>query len=240
MGRGQGNVQMGGGGGYRPMSESALAKRLEQNQTGAGVDASQLSKAEAKAIRDYMGKGGEKKYDITAEDFNRALYDPEWFAKQPTKFKQDVMAQARELDAALSKIKNYEGEVYRLLYDPVGMKITQTASGAPDIIFGPAAKNMGSRAAALEPGKIITMKSPTSASRVRNAVNFNYRVPLQTGQGVTRIRIQSKTGKAIENVGAEIMKAEREVLFRAGTKFKVVSRKWNRRMKTWDVVMKEI
>jgi hypothetical protein len=236
MGSGQGNTQMGGGGGMNPMTPQQLEKALQKRVAGQGLNAEDLTGVDKKAILDYMGKGGKKMYDISAEDFNRALYDPAWLSKQSAKFQSDVAAQAKLLDEALSKLKDYKGDVYRLIDDPVGVKILPSG----DVAVGPGLHNMGSRAATFEPGKVITMNSPTSASRVKNAVNFNYNAPLTTGTGMTRIKIRSKTGKSIEKIAPDILKAEREVLFRQGTKFRVESRTFNRRMNTWDVVLTEV
>lgn len=176
-------------------------------------------------IHAYTGgkiPGGERFAGLNAEKLNRSLYDPEGFkrtlnlAGESPQQIADYMKRAKgyqvELDAALSKVRNYEGEVYRSVVDEGGAIAKQ-----------------------YEPGSVATMKGFTSASR---SPNPSYKAFNSTGEGHTRFIIQSKTGKHIEQIS--LFEKEREVLFRSGTSFRVVSRTWNAQRGTWDIKLAEI
>lgn len=193
--------------------------------TGPGVKAEQLSASDAAPIIAYTGgkvPGGERFKGLSAEKLNRSLYDPEGFKRtlelageSPSSI-ADYMRRAtqykNELNAAMDKLRNYEGEVYRTISD-----------------------HGGSLAAKYEVGKPVTFKEFVSTSR---STAPTYKAFDYASTGDTRFVIQSKTGKWIESISNYT--GEREVLFKSGSKFMVTKKTFNKDRGTWDIHMKEI
>lgn len=193
--------------------------------TGPGTKAEFLPADEVASIIGYTGgkvPGGERFKGLNAEKLNRSLYDPEGFKRtlelageSPASIADYVKRAAKykdELNASLSKLRNYEGQVYRTISD-----------------------TSGNLAKMYEPGKPITLKEFVSTSR---SPRPSYMAFEHASTGSTRFVIESKTGKWIESVSNYA--AEKEVLFRSGTKFMVTKKTYNKDRGTWDIHMKEI
>jgi hypothetical protein len=109
-------------------------------------------------------------------------------------------------------LRDYRGETYRVINDRTG-----------DI------------AAKYTPGNIMRHQDFLSTSR---SPSPSYQPFASARSGQTRFIIQSKSGKLVENISEYT--AEREVLFRSGTKFKVTSKTYNTARGTWDITLTEI
>lgn len=196
---------------------------------GPGVAVEKLAKADKDSIIAYSGAhvdGGERFKGLNAEKVNRSLYDPEGFkrtlkmAGESEESIADYVKRAKayqvELDRSLSKVRNYEGEVYRT--------ISNSDLGG------------GRRIAdSFEAGKPVTFREFLSTSRAPNGA---YKAYAKAGNGEIRFKIQSKSGKSIEKVSWAT--SEREVLFKSGSSFNIVSKTYNQSRGSWDIVMEEI
>lgn len=193
--------------------------------TGPGVNVENLTRSERAAIEAYTGSkvpGGERFSGLNAEKLNRYLYDKEGFVRtlelageSPAKI-ADYLKRAEaykvELNRALDKVRNYQGQVYRTISD-----------------------STGELAARYEPGKAVTLREFVSTSR---STNPSYKPFDLAGTGETRFLIQSKTGKWVEKVSH--FRPEREVLFKSDTSFMVTKKVFNRSRGTWDIHLKEL
>lgn len=194
---------------------------------GPGVDVTKLTKYEQEAIEAYTGKWiktaeGARFKGLNAEELNRYLYDRDGFiqrlknkGKTPGEI-ADLLTRAEgfktELNAHLAKVRSYSGEVYRVIND-----------------------SSGALAGRYVPGKIVTLNEFVSTSRSLNASSFPF---IRAKTGKTRFIIQSKSGKMVEKISE--FTTEREVLFRSGTSFRVVSKTYNKSRQTWDIRLAEI
>lgn len=251
MGSGSSNASGGGGGGGAAAQQGpgAPPQNIPPHQTanqltdfiepddptvnpggqlvGPGVEVTKLTKYEQEAIEAYTGKwiktaGGDRFKGLNAEELNRYLYDRDGFiqrlknkGKTPGEI-ADLLTRAEgfktELNAHLAKVRSYRGEVYRVIDD-----------------YG------GSLAGRYVPGKTVTLNEFVSTSRALDASSFPF-IRAQTGK--TRFIIQSKSGKMIEKISE--FTTEREVLFRSGTSFRVISKTYNKSRQTWDIRLAEI
>lgn len=193
--------------------------------TGPGVKVEQLSAAERASIEAYTGAhvaGGERFAGLNAEKLNRSLYDPEGFKRtlelageSPASVADYVRRAAQykaELNTALDKVRNYQGQVYRMISD----------SG-------------GNLAAKYEVGKTTVLREFVSTSR---STNPSYKPFDMAGTGDTRFVIQSKTGKWVERVSR--YGPEREVLFKSDTAFMTTKKVFNRERGSWDIYLTEL
>jgi len=238
MGSGKGGAGGGGGGGGGPTKQPAQpAQPAEEvldpidkegynlyddpamiddvnpggTLTGTGKMASNLPEKDRQAIEAYTGKyvtGGERFAQITAEDLNSYLRT----GTISNSLKNPAKNYAKELNKNLSKVRSYKGETYRIVRD----------SG-------------GGIAQKYTPGNIVRQPDFISASRSTMASSFPY---ARAKQGHTRFKIQSKTGKPIEDVSR--FPGEMEVLYKSGTKFSVTSKTWNQARNTWDITLTEL
>lgn len=196
--------------------------------TGPGVAAENLPTTAQDSIIAYSGayvQGGERFRGLNAEKLNRSLYDPEGFkrtlelAGETPEAIADYVKRAKaykvELDESLSRVRNYSGEVYRVV-DNV---------------------NVGGRQLAdtFEAGKVAHFKEFLSTSR---APNPSYKAYANASIDEVRFKIKSKRGKSIETISGH--GPEREVLFKSGSSFRVTRKVWNQGRGTWDIDMEEI
>jgi hypothetical protein len=193
--------------------------------TGPGVKDSELSPADRDAISAYTGlkvDNGERFAGLNAENLNKSLYDKQGFIDElklggytPSEI-SDLVKRAEaykvELNASLNKLKNYEGEVYRTIKDPGRGFVDKYVVGKP-----------------------TRMDEFVSTSRATNPSYMPYHRAMN---GKIRFKIQSKSGKMVENVSR--FYEEREVLFRSGTKFMVRSKNYNADRGTWDIDLVEL
>lgn len=249
MGSGGGNAGGGGGGGgpptgsatggaagevVPPAKEPGMAGATFPDDpvtnpggvlTGPGVKAEQLAAKDSGPARAYTGahvEGFDHYAGLNAEKLNRTLYDPAGvrrtleMAGESQAYIDDFFKRAsryqKELNTSLDKMKSYQGQTYRTVSD----------SG-------------GQLAAKYQPGKPVTMKEFVSASR---STNPSYKPYDLASTGSTRFIIQSKSGKLVEKISQ--YQAEREVLFKSGSKFMVTSKKFNSERGTWDISLKEL
>lgn len=230
MGRGQGGLAFSTSG-FGPGSRTF--ERAINDATG--VRAENLSQADRDLIQIYVGGidiPGEVKYGkITAEQLNRGLRDAEWLKSQSAQFQKHVKQYERDLNAVLDKVANYEGTVYRVVNDIPRPRVRSTG----EVLLDTGLRNQGPITRGMNVGDVVTQKGFTSTARARNAHTFGYRYP---SMGQTRLKIESRTGKAIERTSSR--GSEWEVLFKSGTKFKVTGKKFNRRTRTWDITMREL
>ena len=179
--------------------------------TGKGKLIQDLPAKDQATIRSYTGGALQKEgvLPLKAEELNEILRSPAGL--QPAFRVKAANIHSADLKRSLSKLKSYEGEVYRTIND-VGGKI----------------------AAKYKPGKIMRQKDFLSTSRSTDASIFSY----ARTTGSTRFKIKSKAGKSVEQISN--FKSEREILFKAGTKFKVESKVWNEGRRTWDISLTEV
>ena len=208
-----------------PLSEVDADVKPGGVLTGPGVKAEQLSPQDAASISAYTGMqvpDGERFAGLNAEKVNRSLYDPQGFVNKlksqgrtPSEI-DDLVKRAgqyeRELNRSLSKLRSYEGEVYRTIDDAGGSIADQFV-----------------------PGQTVSMKGFTSTSR---STNPSYMPFAKAKSGKTRFVIKSKTGKSIEKVSEYA--EEREVLFGTKAKFSVRSNTYNEARGTRDIYLEEI
>lgn len=246
MGSGGSNAGAGGGGGGVPTTPPTGGKAPEPppdlpsraNQpfssfpddpvvnpggtlTGTGVKAEMAPKTDA--IYAYTGgyvKGGDRFAGLSAEDLNKALYDKKNFIAQHGQAKYKAALNFRtELNTELNTLRNYQGEVYRVIGNPTigGQKLAET----------------------FQPGRPVHFNEFLSTSRT---ITPSYKPFSAASSGVEagqiRFMIQSKSGKLVERVSS--YEAEREVLFRSGTSFMIQSKTYNQARKVWDIRMTEI
>ena len=195
---------------------------------GPGVAVEKLAQADKDSIIAYSGAyvdGGERFKGLNAEKVNRSLYDPEGFkrtlemAGESPASVADYVKRAKayqvELDRSLSKVRDYEGEVYRVVSNAeIGGKRLSDSFVA---------------------GKPVSFKEFLSTSR---APNGSYKSFAKAGNNEIRFKIASKHGKSIEKVSWAT--SEREVLFKSGSSFNVVSKTYNAERGSWDIVLSEI
>lgn len=179
---------------------------------GKGVKAENLSAEAQKSIKAYTGSKvpGGERFSVKPEQLNKVLRG-ETSGLTKAKVSQ-AKAYQKELNESLSKLRSYKGETYRTISD-FDSKI----------------------ASKYIPGKIVRQPEFTSTSRVPSA---SYKPFHGASSGSTRFKVQSKTGKLIEKISE--YKAEKEVLFRSGTNFKVTSKTWNPGRGTWDISLTEL
>jgi len=179
--------------------------------TGAGIDVAEAPASVTDSIVAYTGgyvTGGERFAGLNAEKMNKMLRDP---AIQNKKLLEQARAFEKELNTSLGKLRNYKGEVYRLISND---------SGTLQNLY--------------EVGKAVKFNDFLSTSRSISAENF----PFSSARSGIRFTIQSKTGKMIEIVSA--FTREYEILMRSGTKFKITGKFYNESRGTWEIAMTEI
>lgn len=183
---------------------------------GPGYDAQLLFQKDQDSIVAYTGgkvDGGQRFKDLNAEKLNEALYNPKKFLEEEgPQMMTRAKAFAKELDTSLGKVRNYEGETYRVIMD-----------------------RGGEVAAKFTPGKNYVADHFVSTSR---STTPSYRAFTQASDNQTRFIIHGKRGKMIENVSKYM--EEKEVVYRLKTKFHVESKKFNYARSTWDIVLREI
>lgn len=180
-----------------------------------------ITDKQAEAIIAYSGghvPGGDRFAGINAEKLNKSLYDPTYYASLSPDMKRKVALYKAELNASLDKVKKYQGETYRVIKNYV-----DTATRSEGI------------ASSYQVGKTITFNEFLSTSRRPDSA-FPY---LAASSVNTRIKIQGKTGRLIENRSI-FGKDEAEVTYQTGRTFMVTSKKWNTRRYNWDIEMTEV
>jgi hypothetical protein len=215
MGRGGGGGKGSGGGGRTGGGGGRVSRTREAGGGSAGGG----------------GGGGVKVEDLDMEDKVIVADYIGGMGEQEFAELTDAIPEkyADKLEGALNKVEDWEGTAYRVIDETF-------ASGYNDMAIQTATK-MGPLTANYTPGTVINMKGFTSASRSTDAEMFSYKNTV--GAQNTRIKIQAKHGKSVEKV-AGFYETQYEILFNRNANFKVMSREWNPKQQTWDVVMAEL